>query len=166
MSNYSSSSRFVLGTFLILVGIFIFLMQHDFFFWEDFWPVILIGIGILFVVGFLLNTNNYGLLMPASILLVIGTLFLYMEMTHWNHIIELWPTFILAPGIGFIFMFLFGPSGNKLYIPGLILITIAAIFFVSFSSYSHYWPVILIILGLVLIFTPKKDTKKSEEKSI
>ncbi|PIS27738.1 MAG: hypothetical protein COT43_08970 [Candidatus Marinimicrobia bacterium CG08_land_8_20_14_0_20_45_22] len=160
MSQRESSSNFVLGVFLILMGIFLFFVQRSHYGWNVIWPMILIGAGFLFVIGFLQNTKNYGLLMPASILLIIGALFLYLEVTDWRNIVELWPTFILAPGIGFLFMFLLAEEGSKLYVPGLILILIAVIFYVGFCVSFTYWPVVLILLGLFLLLSPFKRRKQ------
>lgn len=165
MNQRESSSNFILGVFMILLGIFLFFIQRSRYGWDVLWPMILIGGGLLFVIGFLQNTKNYGLLMPASILLIIGALFLYLEMANWRNIVELWPTFILAPGIGFLFMFLFAEEGNKLYVPGLILISIAVIFFVGFCVSFTYWPIVLILLGLLLLFSSFKRKIRNRNQS-
>jgi len=156
MTEQSSHSNWMAGTFLILIGLLILLIQFDYFDWSDLWPLLLIGIGLLFLIGFFINRTNFGLLMPAMILMIIGTLFLYMERTSWYNMNQLWPTLVLAPGVGFFFMYFFGPPKNQLWIPGTILITIAALFFAGEWSVFRYWPVLLILLGLYLIFG-KKD---------
>ncbi|MCK9244226.1 MAG: DUF5668 domain-containing protein [Candidatus Marinimicrobia bacterium] len=158
MDTQSPRSNWIAGLFLVLLGLLILLVQFDFFNWTDFWPLIIIGIGILFLVGFFANRTNFGLLMPAMILLIVGTLFLYMERTTWHNMNHLWPTFVLAPGVGFFFMYFFGPQNNRLWIPGTVLITIAALFFAGEWSIFRYWPVILILLGIYLIFSRKTQS--------
>jgi hypothetical protein len=155
MTEQTSNSNWIGGIFLILLGILIILVQFNYFDWSDLWPLVLVGVGLLFLIGFFVNHSNFGLLMPAMILLIIGTLFLYLERTSWYNMNNLWPTFILAPGVGFFFMYFFGPQNNRLWIPGTILVSIAAIFFAGELSVFRYWPVLLILLGLYLIFGKK-----------
>jgi len=157
MNEQSSRTNWFGGLFLILLGMLILLVQFDYFNWSELWPLILIGLGLLFLVGFFINRINYGLLMPSMILLIIGTLFLYMERTSWYNMDRLWPTFVMAPGVGFFFMYFFGPQNNRLWIPGTILITIAALFFAGEWSIFRYWPVILILLGIYLIVGKKEQ---------
>ena len=151
MANTTGRSNLFSGILLILLGVILFLGQFVYLHWYDSWPLLIIGIGVLFLAGFALDLTNYGLLMPASILLITGTLFLYLDRTTWHNMSYLWPTFILAPGIGFIFMFFFGPAKNHLWFPGILLITIAALFYAEQWDYLRYWPVLLILLGIYLL---------------
>lgn len=158
----SSKSNLLLGIFLIIIGLFILFIQNSRFTWGDSWPLIVIAAGLLFFIGFFISKENYGLLMPGSILLIIGILFLYFTQMGLYYIKDLWPTFILAPGVGFFTMYFFGPKKNKLWIPGTILVLIAIIFYAQFCYYFRYWPVILILLGLYLIFSEAKKKKITE----
>jgi len=151
----SDHSNTALGIFLILLGGLFLLIQLNYFDWGNFWPLIIVCIGLAFMVGFFMDQRNYGLLMPASVLLIIGLLFTYLTLTGWGSMEDLWPTFILAPGIGFLLMALYAPKPNKLWFPGSILIVVATVFYARFWDYLRYWPVILIILGLYLIFDRK-----------
>ncbi len=154
----------ILGILLILFGFFLLSAQFGWISWENIWPVFLIVGGIMFYLGFLANRNNYGLLMPGSILTVIGVLFLYTSAHNWHQMEVLWPTFILAPGIGFVLMYIFGPKGNGLWIPAGILIIIALVFYAQFSCFFRYWPVILIIIGIFIIFNGMDKKSKSKSK--
>ncbi len=156
----SSKPNLAFGIFLIILGLFILLIQNSRFTWGDSWPLIIIAAGLLFFIGFFINKINYGLLMPGSILLIIGVLFLYLTQMGWYHMENLWPTFLLAPGIGFFMMCFFGPKKNKLWIPGTILVLLSVIFYAQFCFYFRYWPVILILLGLYLIFSQTKKKKR------
>ena len=77
----------------------------------ELWPLLIFGGGIGFYVGFIHDRSNYGLLMPGTILSVIGLLFLYCTFEGWYMMETLWPIFIIAPGVGFVLMYLFG-QGN------------------------------------------------------
>jgi hypothetical protein len=71
------NSAFWGGIFAVL-GVFFFLRNFDFisFFWfSDFWPIILIALGVGFLFLYIFNPRDWGALIPASILLFIGTLF-------------------------------------------------------------------------------------------
>ena len=162
----SSIPNLILGIFLIILGLFILLIQNSRFIWGDSWPLIVIAAGLLFFIGFFINKENYGLLMPGSILLIIGILFLYLTQTGWYQMEDLWPTFILAPGVGFFMMCLFGPKKNKLWIPGTILVLLAIIFYAQFYYYFPYWPVIFILVGLYLIISHlKREIQKENDFS-
>jgi uncharacterized membrane protein len=144
-------SNYTVGIILILLGVFFLCVQLDLVNWDNFWPIILIVGGLLFYLGFLVNRRNFGLLMPGTILLVIGVLFFYTNRGYWNRMDELWPTFVIAPGLGFILMYIFGPKGNALWIPATVLIVLACLFYGRLWGIFRYWPVILIAVGLYLL---------------
>ncbi len=162
--NQTNKSNFITGLLLILLGVFLLSAQFGYICWENLWPFFLIVGGILFFLGFLLNRRNFGLLMPGSVLTVIGLLFLYTNAGRWYEMEHLWPTFVLAPGIGFILMYLSGPKGNGLWIPAIILCTIALVFYARFWFIFRYWPVILIAVGLYILINANKRKPKSESK--
>lgn len=154
-----SQSNLLLGLALVLLGALFLLIQLDFFQWTPIWPLFVIVCGLLLLLKFAFNHSNYGLLMPAILFLIIGTLFFYLEQTTYFHLNRLWPTFVLAPGIGFLFMFFFGPAANRFWIPALILIVLAVLFYIEFWHFLRYWPLILIIIGFYLIFRRKKPAQ-------
>jgi hypothetical protein len=115
------------------------------------WPLILITIGILLLIKFLRNPESYQILMPVAILLIIGTLFLYLERASYHHIGHLWPTFILAPGVGFLFLFLFGPPNNSYWVPALILSAVAGLFYLNCWHFGRFWPFLFVLIGVTLL---------------
>ncbi len=159
-------SNIFLGIFLILAGIFFLLIQLGKIHWVNFWPIILIFLGLLFLVTFVIDRRNYGLLMPGTILTLVGLLFLYMTFKDWYCMEALWPTFVLAPGIGFWLMHLLGPKSNQLWIPGTILILVSIVFYAQIWYYFNLWPLLLIIAGIYLLLTYKREkTSRTENAS-
>jgi hypothetical protein len=147
----SSGDKFMMGVILIVIGVFFLMIQSDIIDWNNFWALILVLLGLAFFTGFLLDRKNFGLLMPATILTIIGVLFLYLSLTDWDQMEYLWPTFILAPGIGFFLMHFSTPKTDKLYIPGTILVVISLAFFTQFWQLFAYWPYFLIGIGVYLV---------------
>ncbi|MDZ7291640.1 MAG: hypothetical protein ONB44_16810 [candidate division KSB1 bacterium] len=147
------------GGLLIVIGalfLAINLLEID---WRKLWPLLVFaGAAVNFAI-FIADRRNYGVLMPATILLIYGALFQYCVLEGWWHMSELWPTFILGPGAGLLMMYLFGKRDTGLLIPSLVLIGLSAIFFVTLGplrDYGQYWPVLLIIVGLLLLLKRQK----------
>ena len=127
------------GVILVIIG-FVFLGSNlDWFYfdWGDLWPSVMILGGLFFWVGWLSNRKEFGLLMPGSILLVYGVMFQYSALSGWYHMDELWPGFLLGPGIGFVFMYLLGNREKGLLVPAFILIGLAGIFWIGEDGCSN-----------------------------
>lgn len=77
----------------------------------------------------------------------------------------LWPVFILAPAAGFLAMYFGGTKEQGLLVPAGILSIIGIIFLFVSSGFGDYWPVFLIIAGIVLIVVQGLPGGKREEKS-
>jgi hypothetical protein len=152
-------STIVLGVLLIVVGSIFLAVNLLGFSWRTLWPLLFFaGAAVNFAI-FFTDRRNVGVLMPAAILLIYGALFQYCALRGWWRMSELWPTFILGPGVGLLLMYLFGKRESGLLIPAAILIGLSAVFFVAFGPfryYSHYWPVLLIIAGLFLLLRRQK----------
>jgi hypothetical protein len=148
-----------LGVLLIAVGAIFLAVNLLEMSWRSLWPLLLVaGAAINFVI-FLTDRRNVGALMPATILLIYGALFQYCALLGWWRMSELWPVFILGPGLGLFMMYLFGTREKGLLVPAFILIGLSAIFFVAFGPfryYSRYWPVLLILFGLFLLLKRQK----------
>ncbi|MCK6562206.1 hypothetical protein HUU39_21275 [candidate division KSB1 bacterium] len=149
-------SSLVAGGLLIVLGLAFLAGNVVKLYWEEWWPLWLIAGGVLFLLPYLSNRRYYGFLMPAAILITQGLLFLYCTWgNRWDHMGSLWPIFILGPGLGFLLMYFLGEHERGLLIPGIILTGMAAIFLIIFGPFSElrdYWPVVLILVGLYLIF--------------
>lgn len=123
---------------------------------RDLWPIFVLGPGVFFLAMFLMNRRSIGLLMPGTILTIIGLLFLYCTIAGWERMHDLWPLFLLAPGLGFILMYLLGDRERGLLIPGGILTILGAIFLTGVSELATIVPALLIIVGLMFLFWPRR----------
>ncbi len=159
------------GAILILVGAVLFAAQvlPDFMpdFWEIFsWPWIVIGIGlVLFVLG--AAVGEPGMAVPATIMTGLGGILAYQWYTgdwqSWSYIWTLIPGFV---GIGIILMSLLGGNaslkdGTTLMFISFIMLAVFGSFFGAVGMAGRYWPVLLILLGVVLMvrtFFTKKES--------
>jgi hypothetical protein len=159
------TSDMIIGIGLIILGI-LFLFENfgyiafDF---KDVWPVFVILAGAGFWLGYVQDKKNYGLLMPGTILIIYGIMFFYCSVEGWYYMTYLWPLFIIAPGIGFFMMFLLGQKEKGLLVPASILTGIGILFMLGKSGFIRYWPVLLIILGIVMIVRYQIKSKPPEE---
>ncbi|MBU1652657.1 hypothetical protein KKA00_10585 [bacterium] len=76
------------GTFFFLLGLFFYFKEHHIFIapWWDFWPFILMALGIAFVVQFLFDPLRKGGLVPGVILIAIAFWFLFSPW-GWENIV-------------------------------------------------------------------------------
>jgi hypothetical protein len=149
------------GVILILIGALLFAAQimpdliPDF--WRVFsWPWIIVGIGVfLFALG--VTLGEPGLAVPATIVGGIGGILAYQfysnDWTSWSYIWALIPGFV---GLGIILMSLLGgdasiKDGGNLLLISFILLAVFGSFFGALGMAGQYWPVLLILLGVVLL---------------
>ncbi len=159
-------SDMVIGVGLIILGV-LFLSENFGYIAFDFqnvWPVFVVLAGVGFWVGYFQDRKNYGLLMPGRILLIYGFLFFFCTKVGWYMMSNLWPVFIMAPGVGFFMMYFFGEREKGMLVPASILSGIGVLFMISHSGFWRYWPIALIIIGIVLIVKYQTQTKTKPEK--
>jgi hypothetical protein len=125
------------------------------------WPWIIIGFGVLMlVIGSM--TGVPGLAVPASIIAGIGGILAYQSATgdwdSWAYIWSLIPGFV---GVGIVLSGLLSGEGLDAIRAGGWLILISLVLLAAFGSVfgalgmiGDYWPVLLILLGLVLLVGP------------
>lgn len=148
------------GLFLITIGAIILAANLSWFSILDFWPLLVILTGLFFFALWLRERENYGLLMPAAVVTIIGFLFLYCQGNGWWYMSDLWPIFIIAPGIGFFLMYIFGEQEGGLLVPGSILLVIGTLFLSIHDWSGWWWPILLILIGAVLLFRPPKKPER------
>jgi len=159
------------GAILILVGSLLFAGQilPEFMpdFWEIFsWPWIIIGIGlILFILGAALGEP--GLAVPATIVSGLGGILAYQwymgDWQSWSYIWTLIPGFV---GLGIVLMSLLGgdasvKDGSTLMFISFIMMAVFGSFFGAVGMAGKYWPVLLILLGVVLMVRTFFNKKES-----
>jgi len=152
---------FAPGIILIALGILFLLPRFFHVHLAQLWPFFILGGGIAFYIAFIADRSNYGLLMPGTILTVIGLLFFYCTVEGWYMMETLWPFFIIAPGLGFALMYLFGNKERGLLIPAGILLALGCFFLLARTEYDYLWPLVLIAFGVFLLVAPRQKPKDS-----
>jgi len=140
-----------LGILLIAIGVLLLLNQFlslSF----PFWPLFLLIPGL--ALALTVNKNAPGLLIPSTILILLGIFFYFEEVTHWNFSDKTWPTYILIVGMAFIITYLYSRDRGFL-IPGSILLFIAFVFYFFVFSDLLLWPILLIVGGILMIINFK-----------
>ena len=160
----SKRHNMIWGIFLILVGVIFIIGNFSRVGMEMLWPVFPMAVGLAFWIGYFHDRKNFGLLMPGSILVIVSLLFFYCNFVGWWHMETLWPIFMLAPAVGFVAMYLGGAKDQGLLIPASILTALALIFLFVSSGLGDYWPVFLIIAGILLIAFKGLPCRKKESE--
>jgi hypothetical protein len=125
------------------------------------WPWIIIGLGVLMlVIGS--ATGVPALAIPACIIAGFGGILYYQSASgdwdSWAYIWSLIPGFV---GVGIVLSGLLGEEGGEAMRAGGWLVLISLVLFAAFGSLfgalgmmGPYWPVLLILLGLLLLAGP------------
>jgi hypothetical protein len=131
------------------------------------WPWIIIGFGVvMLVIGS--ATGVPALAIPACIIGGMGGILYYQTITgdwdSWAYIWSLIPGFV---GVGIVLSGLLGGEGGEAVRAGGWLILISLVLFAAFGSLfgalgmmGDYWPVLLILLGLLLLVGPLLRTRR------
>ena len=149
----------VWGIILILVGAGFLLNQFfpGLFGWFS-WPWILVAIGGIFFLASLIGRVG-GLMIPALILLGLGGIFLYQSATgNWDSWSYIWALLPALAGLGILIGSLYDremvparPAGAIMVVVGLVLFAVFGGVFGLDADILRYWPVILILVGLVVL---------------
>ncbi|MBE2222328.1 MAG: hypothetical protein IAF02_12345 [Anaerolineae bacterium] len=167
------------GIILILLGVFFLLLQFfpglaDLFNLSQQWPLIIIGAGILFLLGALLG--NPPLAVPGMIISGTGLILYYQNTSgdwgSWAYIWALYPVFI---GVGIIIMHILQGAwrqglreGGVLVLIGVVLFVVFAGFFNGFGGLGRFWPILIILGGLWLLWKSRgaAQGKANKEKEL
>lgn len=156
-------SRLVLGLILVLAGAGLLAFQLvpglDVWFNVRFeWPLIIVGVGVLMLfLGLLFGTPDMAV--PATVVGGIGGLLYWQALTgrweSWAYAWTLIPGFV---GLGVLLAGLFGSNTRDSIREGLRTILVSLVLFAIFGSLfgalgflGNYWPVLLILLGLLFL---------------
>ncbi len=159
--------RTVMGGLLILLGLAFLLrnMGVIYFEFQGVWPWLLIIPGIIFWGVFVMNRSHYRLILPGTILLTYGILFLMVHTLRIGLMQFLWPIFILGPGLGFLLMYFLGEREKNHFRTGSLLTLLAIAFFILEANPDLFWPVLLIGVGGLMIFRGLQEGKVAPKKS-
>lgn len=149
---------------IVLVGLGILLLSYNLFGFRlhripDLWPLLIILMGSFFEWGYFRQKKNPGLLVPGGIFLVIGLVFSFETLTHWNYSEYTWPLYLLAVAFGLFQLYLSSNRPRPLLIPVLLLSAVAffaylAMIYGALSSIVNFGlviPLFLILIGLVIM---------------
>ena len=101
---------FLIGGFLLLLGAWFALAEAGFGVpsIEAAWPVFPLFGGCCFLLGYLLERRNFGLVLPGSMAAMVGLFFFPFSfgVLQWSAMETLWPVFPLIGGLSFVAMWL------------------------------------------------------------
>lgn len=157
-------SSVVGGLILIVIGAFFLLAQlfpglTDWLNMRQQWPMIIVAIGGIFLVGAVLGTP--GLAIPACVIGGTGVMLYWQNLTgnwaSWAFTWTLYPGFV---GLGMMLMAVLGGKGKGASREGMRLIIVSAglflLFGAFFSGFGRFWPLLLIISGIWLLIQNKR----------
>jgi len=181
-SNRQNTNPMVIGIFLIGFGILLILFNILNIDYVQFaWPFFIIMPGVLIFAVALFVEDSLGkvLIIPGSVIAVIGLILLYQNTSdHWESWAYAWP--LVAPagvGLGY---FIYGSvkrqsdtikTGMQLLIIGLVIFSAGFVFFELIIGISGFglgrfgWPLLLIGIGILIVlygmFFPRKKSKET-----
>lgn len=163
------------GFLFILIGVYFMALEFfpdlDKWFGVRFeWPLFVVGSGILLLLLGLIS-GAPGFVVPAAIVAGIGGILYWQNATSnfgsWSYVWTLIPGFV---GVGTILLGLLSGSNRRGIKEGFKLIISSAILFVIFASFfgalsiglQKYWPVLLILYGLILLLRmiPRREIRR------
>lgn len=156
----------LLGGVLVIIGALLLASRYlfnDSFFRlgpDDFWPMIILLIGVGFELAFFITMRAPGLLVPGGILTTYGILFFFEVMTNWRFAAYTWPVYLIGIVIGLLQLYLFigRPKGLLVAIGIIGGIAVACFMIILFRiilgtlDLGLIIPVVLVLGGLVMVF--------------
>jgi hypothetical protein len=172
--DQSKRSSLTAGILLVLVGLVLVLVNFvpgikDWFTGMFDWPIYVVGTAVLLVIIGLF-TRQADMLVPACIVGGIGGILYYQNTTgdwaSWSYMWALIPGF---SGIGVVLAHVFSGGekhtlreGTDAIISSIILFCIFGSIFGGFRFLGPWWPVLLIVGGLLIAFRSLFRSKKEQ----
>ncbi|MFZ6036030.1 MAG: LiaF transmembrane domain-containing protein [Patescibacteria group bacterium] len=159
------NSRSIIGACILVVGALLLLNQFGIAPNLGFlWPIFLLVPGVLFYVGYYQkrsSADNFGLLIPGTILIIYSLYFFINQATDYRFAGELSFMFILGVSLAFFAAYYLPTSHRRgLLIPAWILLGISIINFLGAISSWDWWPILLIVLGIYLLYSRQQPKNK------
>ena len=162
------------GIILILAGSFLLLLQMfpglaDVLDLSEQWPLIIVGVGMLFLLGALLAAPP--LAVPGVIIAGIGALLYYQNLTgDWDSWAYAWTLIPGMVGLGLILNNLIAgdwraglPAGGRLLLISAVLFAVFGLFFDGFGQLGQYWPILLIVAGIWFLLRRREGHRAGGE---
>ncbi len=167
-SNRPNNAALVGGTLLVGFGLLSLAGQlfRDIVNWSTLWPVAIIVAGVLFFAGMFLGGRQVsGLAIPGTIVMGIGFLLLYQNLTgHWESWAYSWALIVLFVGLGMYIMGTYGTDEGQRR-AAIKVMKIGAILFIVFGAFFEMifsmdrslgfrgllFPSLMVLLGIYLV---------------
>ncbi|MFA6909152.1 MAG: DUF5668 domain-containing protein [Patescibacteria group bacterium] len=161
--NYFTPKIFS-GVILIVVGIMLFLDQLGVTgVFDDFWPVIILLIGLSFLYGWR-SKKAWGMLIPGIILSLLGVYFLAMESFDWRYAEQTSFIYTFIVSLAFFGSYYLGARTRGLLVPAWILAGVSFVVLISTVGGDSWWPILLVAFGGYLLYSSrKKNTASASE---
>lgn len=151
--------QYITGLCLIMIGGFSFityLFHVDNQLIYNLWFLFILIPGLYFEMNYFQTKKNPGQLVPGGILTIIGVLFCFEILTHWDSSAYTWPIYLLAVAFGLFQLYYYDNKDKGLLIPIFILCSISILFYLQlFISSALILSILLIGLGLFILFRKK-----------
>lgn len=126
---------------------------------DDFWPMIVLMIGVVFELVYFVSLKAPGFLVPGGILTTYGLLFFFEVATNWSFAAYTWPVYIIGVAVGLFQLYLFSgkPRGLLITVGILAGVAITALIVIMFRIFLStvdlglVIPGLLILVGLILV---------------
>ncbi|MFC1584743.1 hypothetical protein ACFL5V_04275 [Fibrobacterota bacterium] len=118
------------------------------------WPLLVSLLGAGFIGIHLNRPRQEGIYIGLGVFFLgLSLLLLYCSLFSWADLDILWPVFIILLGVSFCFAYAFGKRDPFLLLAGLLLISIAIVFFFVFGlTYKLWWTIFLLAGSSLLIY--------------
>ena len=166
-----ASTSLWLGVLLTIVGLWMLADRLGYlvFDWYHAYPVIILLLGLIFAVR-LVAVRDRTAVFPAVTLTLIGVFFVLRnyDLMMYTYPDEYWALLVAIVGVGFVAEFFASPGSWGMLILGLVLLFFGAVIFGDRIGYwdgdemLRYWPALLVLFGLILVF---RDLLKGKESS-
>jgi hypothetical protein len=182
MERNRQTSMFIAGVILMgLGGLFLIAQVLGGSFWSYFWPYLIIGVGLTFLVALVTSGRGAGgLAIPGSVVTTVGIiLFFQNAFGWWESWAFAWTFIVIAVGIGIYTMGIWNQSEkakrNGLNIAGIgvVLLFVFGAFFglgFSFLGFSFaarvIWPLVMIGIGAFLVIRWSMALKQRPSNAI
>lgn len=127
------------------------------------WPLTVTLAGIaLFIGGWGRGRYGQGAVGIGTFLILSSILFLYLNLTSWSLMKEMWTLFIGFLGVSIIASGFRTKQNRLFFYLGIILILLSLTFYLIFGIDPKLWPISLVLLGVSLFLLGRKKDEETD----